>query len=127
MKNILWSRGKLSLAVMGTIATSTAFTVGLGWSLIKTVALGEQAAAVVEWQKNTDKTLADYQESSEKKIDRLSDDVIELKITSGTTKELVKLISDRYQINTAAVEARVKRDVGSTSSTIENTHEAYSF
>lgn len=92
-------------------AVLVAFFAGwLGWNSLKTIGLGEQAAAAKEWQDHTAQGLKDYQDKEDRKTDKLVDDMGQVKVDTATLKEIVKLIGERYQINSQAVEARVIRE-----------------
>lgn len=112
--NILKSKGDTSI---GIVTALSAITVVLfswnGWNSIKTIYLGEQTSAILEWQKTMDKKIDDYQDSADLTFEKIKDDVTQVKIDSSTTKELVKLIGDRYQINSSMIEDRVTRRVNS--------------
>ncbi len=101
------SQHQSSVSLFIVFSATAVFMAGwLGWNSLKTIDLGEQAAAVLQWQQNNDKKLTDYQD----KLDNLGNDVADLKGDMRFTKELLSLISERYQIDPVAVEARVLRE-----------------
>lgn len=89
----------------------------LSWVSIRSISLGEQAAAVVEWQNSTTANLNDYQQKSDQRMEKIGSDVSQLKSDTATNKALLKLISVRYQINSDAVESRVENDIRNQAST----------
>lgn len=102
---------KMSIAQWGTVITSVAVVAGLVWCLNETVVLGRQTAAVIESQSHTDAHLNHFQEVTEAQNSKTSDDIKEVTVRIATTQELVSLISEHYQIDPAAVGARVKKEI----------------
>jgi hypothetical protein len=106
------SKGQATIGIVGSLGIITTFLVGWNsWNSIKTITVGEQTAAILEWQKNTKEDLIKYQTEQTKKTDAIAEDVESLNIKTAVTNEIVKQLGERMQINSAAVEARVIRDV----------------
>lgn len=106
------TKGQTSIGIVTAFGATAMVLFGWnGFNSLKIITQGEQAASIMEWQKNFTQSSKDYQDATDKKSEKISDDVGQLKIDVATTKELMKLVSDRYQINTAAVEARVINEV----------------
>ncbi len=102
---------KTSIGIVTAFLAIITFVFGwTAWNSIEVINNGKDTAALIEGQKNVKDSLSSYQDVSDKKFDKLSDDVSQIKIDSATTKEIMKLVGDRYQINSEAVEARVIRE-----------------
>lgn len=91
------------------------FLVWVAWNSVQLYEHGGQLAAVIDSQKSTASALDSYKTASDSKIDSLVAGLNEVKVDVATTKEIVKLMSTRFQINPDAVENRINKQLATTS------------
>lgn len=88
----------------------------MGWHLVITFNQNAKLATVITSQKNDKTQQEEYQSAADKRIDKLTDTVSSVQIDTAKTAALVDIISSsRFQINTAAVEQRVIKNLSTTS------------
>jgi hypothetical protein len=100
----------LSMVTVG----GTAFGLLATWNAFnstKIYDIGSQAASVVQSQIDVKESLDKREEKIDEELSGFNDDITELKINAATTKELLKLMAPRFEIDGDAVEKRVIKAV----------------
>lgn len=108
---------KRGTAIPITVALGGIVSAFVAWNSYNTVTLseyGNQTAAIIEWQKSTDKNLEESQKEANEKFAKLTETVTEIRIDVATSKELNKLMSPRFEINPDAVEKRITKNLASS-------------
>ncbi len=97
----------------------------VSWNAIETISQGKDIVKNGEWQTQTDLKLAAYQlqqaeaqKEAQEKFEKLVEQVVQLRVDAGTSVEILKIIGDRNNINTPAVEKRVTKEVASSTEEI---------
>ncbi len=111
-------KGAVTISTLAASSTLGVYAVAIGWTALKAVATGEVVAALVEQNENlveSNKQIATaleaYQEKSDEKIDKIVSTVTEVSKDAATSKELLKLMAPRFQIESEAVEKRIIKEV----------------
>ncbi len=91
------------------------FMVWVAWNSVQIYSQNSQLSTVINSQENTASALETYQTATDAKVNTLVNNLNDVKIDVATTKEIVKLMSTRFQINPDAVENRVNRELATTS------------
>lgn len=105
-------KGQTTIGIVTAFGGIALFLIGwLSWTSVKVISVSEQTASVLEWQENTDKNLKEYQDSTDETLEKVSGDITQLKIDMATSKELLRVLSLRFEINPDTIEQRVIREV----------------
>ncbi len=87
------------------------------WLSFRSISQGESLSSIVESNMNVASALEAYQSKNDAITAKMAEDIVKLRIDTGTTNEIIKLLGDRQGINSQVVETRITKEVASDAST----------